>query len=188
MNSLSYSNCAALSAPVHNDAFPALPSPRVYTAAPATVTLPARSVPATVWQHGRHVDVNGIAPPLSTPANKFPHPPIPKGDKTFDVRAVTNTFGSVTTVAVPLPTATTPNVHAHVHRAASASVDCDDDVDVDADEDVRPDLHARMLALPIKGFAHPAHVTTTLNSIKVRQLLMPTAMFNAAAIAKVTMA
>ncbi|KAM5541039.1 hypothetical protein V8D89_005350 [Ganoderma adspersum] len=181
----------AIAVPVHN-AVSSLPSPQVPTAVPTTVTLPARnSVPTSVWQHNRHVIDYDSVRPLSAPATAFPLLPTPHRDEdeAVRVRAVTNTLGSVTTVAVPFPTATAPpahaHAHAHVHRAPSG---CDGDAGGDGDDDEKRDLHARMLALPIKGVgAHP-HATTTLNSIKVRQLFLPTAMINAAAAPKVTVA
>ena len=163
------------------------------TAVPASVTLSTRnSVPTSVWQHDRRVvDYDSVRPPRA-PAAAFPLLPTPHRDEdeAIRVRAVTNTLGRVTTVAVPFPTVTAPpaHTHAHVHRAPS-SCDGDSEDDGQEDEEEKRDLHARMLALPIKGFGVRPHVTTTLNSIKVRQLFLPTAIvFNAAAAAKVTVA
>ncbi|PIL25666.1 hypothetical protein GSI_11416 [Ganoderma sinense ZZ0214-1] len=192
---------SAVAAPVHS-AVPSLPppSPQVPTAVPTTVTLPARgsqAVPTSVWQHDRRVQLvdSDSVRPLSHPvdAGALPllpsHPSHNHGDKSVNVhlRALTNTLGSVTTVAVPFPSATTPTVHAHAHAHVHREPSGCDDEDADEDEDEKRELHARMLALPIKGLAppHAAH-TTTLNSIRVRQLFLPTALFNVAAAAKVT--
>ena len=158
------------------------------TAVPATVTLSTRnSVPTSVWQHDRRVvDYDSVRPPPA-PVAAFPLLPTPHRDEdeAIRVRAVTNTLGGVTTVAVPFPTATAApahaHAHAHVHRAPS-SCDGESEDDGDEDEEEKRDLHARMLALPIKGLGVRPHATTTLNSIKVRQLFLPTAIvFNAAA-------
>ena len=161
------------------------------TAVPASVTLSTRnSVPTSVWQHDRRVvDYASVRPPPA-PAAAFPLLPTPHRDEdeAIRVRAVTNTLGSVTTVTVPFPTVTAPPAHAHVHRAPS-SCDGDSEDDGHEDEEEKREMHARMLALPIKGVGVRPHATTTLNSIKVRQLFLPTAIvFNAAAAAKVTVA
>ena len=174
---------AAVSAPVHTDVVPSLPSPQISTPVPTTVTLPAsRSVPSSVWQHNRRaVDYDAVSPP-STPAVG---PPSPNGDKPLNIRAATHSVGAVTTVTLPLPTATAPIPHPHVHRA-DGGAGCDHDAEADSDDEKR-DLHARMLLLPIKGLGRP-HAAATLNSIEARQLFVPTALFNAAPVPKATAA
>ena len=89
---------------------------------------------------------------------------------------------AVTTVTLPLPTAIAPRPHTH---RADDGTDCDD-AEVTVNFEKR-DLHARMLAIPIKGLGR-SRTTTTLNSIKIRQLFLPTVMFNAAPVPKATAA
>ncbi|KAI1791394.1 hypothetical protein LXA43DRAFT_427569 [Ganoderma leucocontextum] len=178
-----------IAAPVRTDAVPSPPALEVSTTAvPTTVTKPARSVPTSVWQHGRRaVDYDNVRP-LSHPAGlAAPLPSFPTGDKAIHIRAVTNSVGGVTTVPLPLPTTTTPAVHVHradvTPGAPTVPDGClDDEVDADTTAAVLP----RMLALRIKGVPPNPHATTTLNSIRARQLLLPTILFNAAAAAKVT--
>ena len=177
MVSLAHSDCAAVSVPVHTDVVPSVPSSPVSTPVPTTVPLPvSRSVPSSVWQGDRHAVVH----PLPTPVSAVP--PGPNSDKAFHVRAAAKSVGAVTTVTLPLPTATAPRPHAH---RADDGAGCDD-AEVTVNFEKR-DLHARMLAIPIKGLGRP-HATATLDSIKVRQLFLPTVMFNAAPVPKATAA